>query len=420
MAEGPLAWLHPFDSGLHSFPSLDAGTDLLGLPPSNCGVAAKMAFSELAAMDLLRTPSGLDTRAADAQPPETSRRDTGADATSAGEKPFPFDAQRAHAGAPSTSYVPSEVFSPVNFGDVDVADALFPKGPLRTLSARTFDALLNDTSPRENEEWTALQNLPSLPRDLTTVDLGVGCDPDDDDASCAPVAFGDDQPDDVALMDNGDEDGVRLARARAATARARAKEARSIATQKTATATALTIQAKEMLNAAATVGDAADPAGVASGLRTPTAVSERGTYWGGYFEGFDATTALSGDAVSSPAAVATCGTTTTAEVRSSSRRCAAKRDAPFAADASDEESTPSRGGSSAKRRRKGEANGVIQVVRPMATDSIVTASGKKMKRGCLNCGQQKTPQWRVGPEGPKTLCNACGVRFRKGLPLDGP
>jgi len=298
----------------------------------------------------------------------------------------------------------------------------------------------NSPSPHPSQEWTALQNLPSLPRDLTTVDLGVGCDPDDDDASCAPVAFGDHQPDDVALMDDGDEDGVRLARARAATARARAKEARSIATQKTATATALTIQAKEMLNAAATVGDAADPAGVASGLRTPTAVSERGTYWGGYFEGFDATTALSGDAVSSPAAVATCGTTAevrsssrrcTAEVRSSSRRCAAevrsssrrsaaKRDAPFAADASDEESTPSRGGSSAKWRRKGEADGAIQVVRPMATDSIVTASGKKVKRGCLNCGQQKTPQWRVGPEGPKTLCNACGVRFRKGLPLDGP
>ena len=113
MAEGPLAWLHPFDSGLHSFPSLDAGTDLLGLPPSNCGVAAKMAFSELAAMDLLRTPSGFDTRAADAQPPETSRRVTGADATSAGEKPFAFDAQRAHAGAPSTSYVPSEVRLPL-------------------------------------------------------------------------------------------------------------------------------------------------------------------------------------------------------------------------------------------------------------------------------------------------------------------
>jgi hypothetical protein len=40
-------------------------------------------------------------------------------------------------------------------------------------------------------------------------------------------------------------------------------------------------------------------------------------------------------------------------------------------------------------------------------------------RRCLNCGRQKTPQWRVGPEGPKTLCNACGVRFRKQLPLHG-
>ena len=32
---------------------------------------------------------------------------------------------------------------------------------------------------------------------------------------------------------------------------------------------------------------------------------------------------------------------------------------------------------------------------------------------CLDCGQQNTPQWRMGPEGPKTLCNACGVKFLK-------
>mmetsp|Transcript_7250 Transcript_7250/g.19936 ORF Transcript_7250/g.19936 Transcript_7250/m.19936 type:complete len:174 (-) Transcript_7250:1084-1605(-) len=128
MTEGPLAWLHPFDSGpLHSFSSgLDG--DLLGLPPSNCGVAAKMAFNELAALDLLRTPSGFDQRVADAPPPETSRRVTGADATSAGgEKPFAFDAQRVAAGVPSTSYEPAEVFSPVNFGDVDVAETFFSK-----------------------------------------------------------------------------------------------------------------------------------------------------------------------------------------------------------------------------------------------------------------------------------------------------
>ena len=36
---------------------------------------------------------------------------------------------------------------------------------------------------------------------------------------------------------------------------------------------------------------------------------------------------------------------------------------------------------------------------------------------CLNCGSMDTPQWRVGPLGPRTLCNACGVRYKKGLPL---
>ncbi|KAK8598376.1 hypothetical protein V6N13_094347 [Hibiscus sabdariffa] len=35
-------------------------------------------------------------------------------------------------------------------------------------------------------------------------------------------------------------------------------------------------------------------------------------------------------------------------------------------------------------------------------------------RKCLHCAVTKTPQWREGPLGPKTLCNACGVRFRSG------
>ncbi|KAL4859998.1 GATA transcription factor 16 [Chlorella vulgaris] len=29
---------------------------------------------------------------------------------------------------------------------------------------------------------------------------------------------------------------------------------------------------------------------------------------------------------------------------------------------------------------------------------------------CTKCGNVKTPQWREGPYGPKTLCNACGVK----------
>ena len=35
-------------------------------------------------------------------------------------------------------------------------------------------------------------------------------------------------------------------------------------------------------------------------------------------------------------------------------------------------------------------------------------------RRCVHCKATKTPQWRVGPAGPKTLCNACGVRYKKG------
>ncbi|XP_073012012.1 uncharacterized protein [Typha latifolia] len=35
-------------------------------------------------------------------------------------------------------------------------------------------------------------------------------------------------------------------------------------------------------------------------------------------------------------------------------------------------------------------------------------------RKCMHCEIQKTPQWRAGPMGPKTLCNACGVRYKSG------
>ncbi|PON76790.1 GATA transcription factor [Parasponia andersonii] len=33
---------------------------------------------------------------------------------------------------------------------------------------------------------------------------------------------------------------------------------------------------------------------------------------------------------------------------------------------------------------------------------------------CTHCEVTNTPQWREGPLGPKTLCNACGVRYRSG------
>ncbi|XP_004239871.1 GATA transcription factor 1 [Solanum lycopersicum] len=40
--------------------------------------------------------------------------------------------------------------------------------------------------------------------------------------------------------------------------------------------------------------------------------------------------------------------------------------------------------------------------------------GTSIGRTCQHCGVDKTPQWRAGPTGPKTLCNACGVRYKSG------
>ncbi|KAL0903167.1 hypothetical protein M5K25_027524 [Dendrobium thyrsiflorum] len=34
-------------------------------------------------------------------------------------------------------------------------------------------------------------------------------------------------------------------------------------------------------------------------------------------------------------------------------------------------------------------------------------------KSCTDCGTTKTPLWRGGPSGPKSLCNACGIRYRK-------
>lgn len=45
----------------------------------------------------------------------------------------------------------------------------------------------------------------------------------------------------------------------------------------------------------------------------------------------------------------------------------------------------------------------------------------KANRVCEVCGATQTPQWRRGPLGKRTLCNACGVKWSAGrLHLDKP
>ncbi|XP_072995787.1 uncharacterized protein [Typha latifolia] len=34
-------------------------------------------------------------------------------------------------------------------------------------------------------------------------------------------------------------------------------------------------------------------------------------------------------------------------------------------------------------------------------------------KACELCGTSTTPLWRTGPNGPKSVCNACGIKYRK-------
>merc|ERR1711934_135188 len=40
---------------------------------------------------------------------------------------------------------------------------------------------------------------------------------------------------------------------------------------------------------------------------------------------------------------------------------------------------------------------------------------KLMINYCRSCGTTDTPEWRKGPDGQKSLCNACGLHFAKML-----
>lgn len=46
--------------------------------------------------------------------------------------------------------------------------------------------------------------------------------------------------------------------------------------------------------------------------------------------------------------------------------------------------------------------------------SLEGSNNGQQPRRCSHCLSQRTPQWRAGPKGPKTLCNACGVRYKSG------
>jgi hypothetical protein len=53
---------------------------------------------------------------------------------------------------------------------------------------------------------------------------------------------------------------------------------------------------------------------------------------------------------------------------------------------------------------------------PGATASSLKPGKKRNRqrqRACSHCSNTETPQWRAGPRGPGTLCNACGIRYKQ-------
>ncbi|KAJ6682127.1 GATA TRANSCRIPTION FACTOR 18 [Salix koriyanagi] len=47
------------------------------------------------------------------------------------------------------------------------------------------------------------------------------------------------------------------------------------------------------------------------------------------------------------------------------------------------------------------------------SNSNLASNDPLLARRCANCDTTSTPLWRNGPRGPKSLCNACGIRFKK-------
>ncbi|KAI5073616.1 hypothetical protein GOP47_0011629 [Adiantum capillus-veneris] len=73
--------------------------------------------------------------------------------------------------------------------------------------------------------------------------------------------------------------------------------------------------------------------------------------------------------------------------------------------------SPTKKASSASKVPKSASNNTKGAAGAHAKSGQHAAVGD---RRCLHCGSQRTPQWRAGPMGPKTLCNACGVRYKSG------
>ena len=77
------------------------------------------------------------------------------------------------------------------------------------------------------------------------------------------------------------------------------------------------------------------------------------------------------------------------------------------ADIPDEYKSGGFAGGDAKKRR---GVSVLCSIYPFKSDSVQKAAPPGR---CHSCNRAETPEWRRGPDGARTLCNACGLHYAK-------
>ena len=56
---------------------------------------------------------------------------------------------------------------------------------------------------------------------------------------------------------------------------------------------------------------------------------------------------------------------------------------------------------------------VLNVNQEYIDNTLKYVKTEKKIKICENCGVDRSPEWRRGPSGHKTLCNACGLRYSR-------
>ncbi|KAJ2708027.1 hypothetical protein H4R19_004845 [Coemansia spiralis] len=55
------------------------------------------------------------------------------------------------------------------------------------------------------------------------------------------------------------------------------------------------------------------------------------------------------------------------------------------------------------------------IASPRSAGPLMAGRAEREKKTCKSCGTDSSPEWRKGPTGHKTLCNACGLRYARSI-----